>query len=132
MSRPKKKPEDSKGFMIGDRVYTVDNYNGHIKSGVIEEYLSANIVSVHFDAPWYGTAGRMITDCYPSREACEHALKMITAETIQAYCDSIETVNDLVNFALKYCIGPGEEYTDWAAREAYIKRAKDFGITIDE
>lgn len=123
---------NEQNFKIGDKVYTADDYNGFVVSGTITEFLSSGIVGVHFDPPLYGTAGRYIKDLYKSKEECEQAIKAANEERVKAYYDEIKTVNDLINFALENCIGPAEEYTDYAAREAYIKRAKELGMIIDD
>lgn len=53
-------------------------------------------------------------------------------EQIKEYYDSIKTLQDLIKFSLDNCISCAEEYTDWRAREAYIRRARDFGFELEE
>lgn len=48
---------------------------------------------------------------------------------MQKYKAEITGVNELVKFALKYCIANGNEYTNEEARQAYIERAKELGFS---
>lgn len=65
---------------------------------------------------------------FPSYEQLVSYLDAQRKQQIETYCNSIKTLNDLLKFPLENCISNGEEYVDWIAREAYIKRAKDFGL----
>lgn len=65
---------------------------------------------------------------FPTYEQLVSYLDAQRKQQIETYCNSIKTLNDLLKFPLENCISNGEEYVDWIAREAYIKRAKDFGL----
>lgn len=65
---------------------------------------------------------------FPSYEQLVSYLDAQYKQQIETYYNSIKSLNDLLKFPLENCISNGEEYVDWIAREAYIKRAKDFGL----
>ena len=118
-------------IIINTKVYTIEPNSNLIISGTIIECVSKDMVRLHFDGPLYGTACRLISNCYYTKEECENDIKRISEENIKYYCEQIKDVNDLINFALKTDISLGE-YTDYDARNAYIKRAKELGFKINK
>lgn len=69
---------------------------------------------------------------FPTYEQLISEIHKRHEEQVKEYYDSIKTLQDLMKFPLSNCIGCAEEYTNWVAREAYIKRARDFGLEYDE
>lgn len=103
----------------------------------MDEYLYTfahveRIIKGEEDSYEYGTFRAFGNMIFPSYEQLESTLKQQHEEKVQRYYDSIKTLHDLMKFPLKHCIGCAEEYTDWIAREAYIKRANDFGLVYKE
>lgn len=69
---------------------------------------------------------------FPTYEQLISEINKRHEERVKEYYDSIKTLHDLMKFPLDNCIGYAEEYTDWVAREAYIQRARDFGLEYNE
>lgn len=115
--------------IIGNKVFTSDQ--DRVVSGIITECIDKETVRIHFDAPYYGTAGRFIKDCYSTEEECKAAIEQTSKENFEYCYNSIKDVNDLINFALNNNISQSE-YTDYNARNAYIKRAKELGFNISK
>jgi len=69
---------------------------------------------------------------FPTYEQLISEINKRHEEQVKEYYDSIKNLHDLMEFPLHNCIGCAEEYTNWVAREAYIKRAKEFGLEYDE
>lgn len=69
---------------------------------------------------------------FPTYEQLISEINKRHEEQVKEYYDSIKTLQDLMKFPLHNCISCAEEYTDWRAREAYIRRARDFGLEYDE
>lgn len=68
------------------------------------------------------------TNCYSSKEKCVLAKQKNSEKQIEDYCEGIKTINDLVIFCLNHVVCPAEEYTDWEARKAAIKKAEELGV----
>ena len=78
-----------------------------------------------------GSMGARIKDCYPTKEALLDGVKAESDSKIEKYCESIQTVEDLVRFCYDHNMH-AEEYTDWEAQKAAQIRAKELlGIDID-
>lgn len=69
---------------------------------------------------------------FPTYKQLKSEINKRYEERVKEYYDSIKTLLDLMKFPLDNCISCAEEYTDWIAREAYIRRAKEFGLEYDE
>lgn len=79
-----------------------------------------------------GSTGAKIKDCYPTKEALLAGLQTEYDKAVKDYCDSIQTVEDLVRFCYDHNFS-AEEYTNWEAKRAAEIRAKDLlGISLDE
>jgi len=66
-----------------------------------------------------------IQNLYSSPKEAWKAYEERQEEEIQEYCDSIETIEDLVNFPLQHCIDETDEHCDQNARKAYIIRVDE-------
>lgn len=78
----------------------------------------------------FGSTGARINDCYPTKEALLNGLKAESNNKVKEYCNSIQTVEDLVQFCYDHNMS-GEEYTDWEAKKAARIRAKELlGIDL--
>lgn len=115
---------------IGDTVWFNDKYIG-ITAGIIEnvkhdeqngDYYVLNIYAGHRNV--------LAKNCYTTENACETAKHEQIKANIKEYKNNIKNMKDLVNFALTHKINICADYGDYAAREAYIERAKELGIEI--
>lgn len=112
-----------KGELTGE-VHYVKELNKYL-------YTFANverIIEGEEDSYEYGTFRAFEDMIFPSYEQLLSVIKQQHEEKVQRYYDSIKTLHDLIRLPLEHCISCAEEYTDWVAREVYIKRAKDFGF----
>lgn len=83
--------------------------------------------------PEYYSEFRAFEDMiFPTYEQLISEVKKRHEKRVKEYYDSIKTMQDLIKFPLDNCISCAEEYTDWVAREAYIRRARDFGLEYNE
>lgn len=71
-------------------------------------------------------------DCYFTADDCLNAHKKKYDDTVNEYIRNIKTIEDLVLFMFTHTVSYAEEYTDYAAREAAIKKATEFGITLED
>ena len=118
---------------IGDTVFFIDHWNGHIIRGTVESLLPEG-ANVHCDAivdengnkieDTYGTGGARFEKLYASAKDAYDAKKKLYEEAVKKYCDEIKTGADLISFPLTHCLC-GEEYTDYPAIEAYKIRARE-------
>lgn len=111
-------------------VHFVEEVNKYVYVfGEVDRIIETNEIEIE---PEYGTFRAFEDMIFPSYKQLLSAIKQQHEEKVQRYYDSIKTLHDLIKFPLENCIGCAEEYTDWVAREAYIKRAKDFGFEYKE
>lgn len=73
-----------------------------------------------------------IKSLYKSERACEQAIKDRSKALINNYCQSIQTIEDLIKFCFDYNIGPCCDTQEQEAREAAKIRTKELlGINIE-
>lgn len=127
---------------VGDIVYRYEHWADIIeKVKVIEDREDVvkikSICAVSYDGEsitnTYGELYEITDDLFYSSKEAYDAYCAKHGKRIKNYCEQIHTVEDLINFPLKHCIGNGEKYTDHEARHAYIDMAKKLlGIRINE
>lgn len=71
-----------------------------------------------------GTRQTLTSHVYPSFEAALLSKKQNTKNLEETYRNEIQTLQDLLQFPLRHCIAPAEEYTNQIARDIYIERCE--------
>lgn len=96
----------------------------------VDRIIETNEIEIE---PEYYSEFRAFEDMiFPTYEQLKSEIHKRHEERVKEYYDSIKNLHDLMKFPLDNCISCAEEYTNWIAREAYIKRAKEFGLEYDE
>lgn len=120
---------------IGDTVWGIDNYQ-NLQTGRVRKIFNAT--SVGGENKKYVTFGTGFTLPLPiervfkSKEDCIQDYQLRSEKKVQKYCDSISTVEDLVKFMYCNCVVCDEEHTDWQAREAVKRKAKELlNLSLD-
>ena len=72
-----------------------------------------------------GTQQTLTSHVYPSFEAALLSKKQNTKNLEETYRNEIQTLQDLLQFPLRHCIAPAEEYTNQIARDIYIERCEE-------
>lgn len=127
-----------KSFNIGNTAYFIEAWSGHVIRGKITEVYDDS-VSIHcecyvdpegnFKSKSYGTCGARFGKLYSTAQEAFAEKNRKHLEIISKYSNEIKDVPSLLKFALEHCV-TGEEYTDYEAREVYIKKAKEL-LNID-
>lgn len=124
---------------VDDIVYSIEPWSGRIaKSQVTELFAEGvrfkNLSFVDKNGKYidrnFGLAGAAWDNLYPTAEEAYKGQLAKDEAAFLAYCEQIETVEDLVRFALENDI-TGGEYSDYNARKAYISRAKELGFDVE-
>lgn len=119
---------------IGDMVYGYDSY-GNLQSGKVKRINLILKVGLR-EVPYviFGTGFCLPEEMvFSSKEDCVQDYQNRFEEKVQDYCKSIKSVSDLVSFMFSHCVSCAEEYTDWEAREAAYRKAKELlGIDLRE
>lgn len=119
---------------IGQKVYYNMPYND-INAGIVRAIHPRGMedrVEVIGTENTRGTQSVKIENCYKTKEDLMAGLKEAHDKLVQEYCESIQTVEDLVRFCYNHNMS-GEEYTEYEAKEAAnIKAEELLGITLDE
>lgn len=111
---------------VGDVVWGMDHYQ-NLQTGKVRKIFKASSVDgeekefVTFGIGFVVPMERVFT----SEEDCIKDYQLRSEKKVQEYCDSISTVEDLVKFMYCNCVACAEEYTDWQAREAVERKAKE-------
>lgn len=121
----------------GDIVYYYEHWSKSIikarilKIYEIKDILVAKIESICFVSydnqiidNAYGVSDRPVLELFNSAKETYDFYYGKQKERIEEYSKEICTIEDLIDFPLKHCLF-GEEYTDDAARQAYINMAKE-------
>jgi len=125
---------------IGDIVYSIEPWSGRIaKSQVTEIFAEGvrfkNLSFVDKDGKYidrnFGLAGAAWDNLYPTAEEAYEGQKIKDEAAFREFCEQIETVEDLVRFALENELLP-EANTQYNARRAYITRAKELGFDVEK
>lgn len=124
-------------IVIGQEVWFKAAYVG-INSGVVTEIREhvktpkgeETYVMLNGTRDTIGSMGACIKDCYPTKESLLNSIKAESDSKLKKYCESIQTVEDLVRFCYNHNM-TAEEYTDWEAQKAAQIRAKELlGIDL--
>lgn len=123
---------------IGQTVYFKEHWSGVIQEAKVidillmedqKRYSGKKYAKLKCDI---GTCGSLLEALYPSFKACEDACLKAFADKVAEYKAEIKTIQDLIIFPLKYIVSYAEEYSDGAARQAYIERAKELGYSVTD
>lgn len=118
---------------LHDKIYYEDTWANDI---IEAEIVAIGIKTVEIHDLWhinkngkrneksYGVRQLLIDDVYTSYEEAYNARNEKASKAVKAYCDAINSVEDLVRFPLQHCLN-GEEYTDYNALKAYKIRAHE-------
>lgn len=116
---------------IGQEIWYKTSYVD-VNSGIIKEIHTdkgLDCVVVKGTHETRGTQGVRLENCYPTKEALLQALQVDFNNKVKTFCESIQTINDLVKFCYDHNM-EAEEYTEWEARKAAQIRAKEL-LNID-
>ena len=127
-----------KNFSIGDTVYFIESWTTKVIRGKVTKVYD-NDVSIHcecsvdpegnFMSESYGTDRARFKNLYATAQEAFDEKNREHLEIMSKYSNEIKDVQSLLRFALEHCL-IGEEYTDYEAREVYIKKAKEL-LNID-
>lgn len=123
----------AENIKVGDTVYFFDKWSACCVSGLVKEikenstfcnckeylYRDGTVMD-----PAYGSCYVPFENMFKSPEEAYAAKDKEKNESVDKYCNQIKTERDLVVFALTECLN-GEEYTDYSARAAFVKRANE-------
>ena len=127
-------------YRLNQTVYYIDRYTNTIircRITAIEPYdkqpdqqvltlkdmiMMSDINTESYHIP--GTRQTLTSYIYPSFEAALLSKKQNTKNLEETYRNEIQTLQDLLQFPLRHCIAPAEEYTDQIARDIYIERCE--------
>lgn len=115
------KNENCSEFKIGDKVWWYDSW-GTLQNGKISEF-KGEYVAIKTGVHGGISTGAKLSECWPTKEACQNANKRRAAAQKAEYIESIKDVNDLVQFLFDHDVS-GEDH-DCEAEEAARERAKD-------
>lgn len=119
---------------IGDVVWGHDSY-GNLQHGEVKDIRKSHLVNGKEMSYVILKEGYALRSDYVflSEEECVKDYQRRFEETVQGYCQDIKSVSDLVCFMYSHCVSCAEEYTDWEAREATYRKAKELlGIDLRE
>lgn len=111
---------------IGDVVWGYDSY-GNLWHGEVKDIRKSHPVNGKEKSYVILKEGYALRSDYVflSEEECVKDYQRRFEETVQGYCQDIKSVSDLVYFMYFHCVSCAEEYTDWQAREAVKRKAKE-------
>lgn len=121
-----------KNIEIGKSYYTINRGWGQdVKYGVVQEIIQGTHVRLKGVAPHTtGNFGAKINEIFNHEEHAYAYIKEEDEYEVKRYMETINSIDDLVRFAAKCNISGCDEYGDRNTREAYLRKAKEFGIDI--
>lgn len=123
-----------KNIKVGQEVWFKSTWTS-VNSGIVTEICDGKAegyVMLKGTRETYGSTGAKIDDCYTTKEELLQALQAEHDNKVKNYCQSIQTVEDLVRFCYDHNF-TAEEYTDWEAKKAAEIRAKELlDITLND
>lgn len=108
-------------FKVGQVVWFQNIWSNMIENGTVVE-IEDNIATIETE---FGNTGKKITDIYPSKDEAIKHINRKQSDRIDKIASKITNVEQLVKFMFDNNISHCEEYTDWTARKAVIKKAKE-------
>ena len=133
-----KRENRMKNVNIGDTVYFNEVWSDYVIRGKVTElydegvsiscYCTVDEKGNYVDEVCY-TSGARFTKIYSTAQEAYSAKDRQHMKIISKYEINIKDVQSLLRFALEHCL-TGEEYTDYEAREVYIKKAKEL-LNVD-
>lgn len=120
-----------KDAKLGDTIFFREHWSGMCRKAIIVEIC----VDDNGEKYWkvngdFGTTWQYPKNCYFSYQACINAMNAKDNEMVQKYKEEINSIDDMLIFALNHTISCAEEYTDWNARKAFIERGKELGYNL--
>lgn len=125
---------------VGDIVYSVESWTERVVKARVTEIMNDCVRfqalcfvdrNGNFSDTFLGSAGAAWDNLYATALDAYTDRDTKNAAQVQAYCDEIETIADLVRFPLDHCL-TGDEYTDYNALKAYKQRMRDFGFSEEK
>lgn len=126
-------PSPHTDWKIGDTAWykSVHAYDDTIHSGTVKN-LGQDGATVKDDVTG-GFVTLPFTAMFDSAGTASDALAAEHRKAVDAYKTGIPDVTALVRFAYYHTVCPCEEYTNWAAREAYREKALELlGLSLSE
>lgn len=113
---------------VGDYVYGYDRYD-NLHEGRIRRTETCNGKTyVYFGAYWVLEESMI----FLSKEECILNHNEELEEIVKKYMSTINSIKDLVVFGYNYTVSNAEEYTNYPARVAYSRKARELlGVELD-
>lgn len=113
---------------VGDYVYGYDQYD-NLHEGRIRRTETCNSKTyVYFGAYWVLEESLV----FLSKEECILSHNKELEEIVKKYMSTINSIKDLVVFGYNYTVSNAEEYTNYPARVAYSRKARELlGVELD-
>lgn len=124
-----KNPNPKPMWATGDICFYYEHWSGTIASGTVAA-LHGGLADVRgTNGP--GCTNKPLDELFPDQRSAMDALRDMSLSIQEGYEKEITDVPSLVRFAYDHCVSSAEEYTDWEARRAYEKRAREqLGIDL--
>lgn len=125
-------PNPRTNWKTGDTAYykSIHAYDGTIHSGRVESIGDCG-ATVRDDAGGFVTLP--FKNLFDTMRSASDALAAEHRKAVDDYKSKIPDVAALVRFAYLHEVCPCEEYTDWAAREAYRERTLELlGLDLSD
>lgn len=119
---------------IGQPVFFIEKWSGSVTKAVVtqihDDHAELKCVSVVDEdgndiTPSYGSCGQAFEELSATARTAYAAKQEEFTAQVAAYRGQIRSLADLLAFGLSHRIAPSEEYTDFAAREAYRQRGAE-------
>lgn len=114
-------------YSVGDTVYFIDTWTDSCHKGLVVEVLKQDdeYYAKIDDLTTVGSTARPFSKLFNSEEDCKTSMLKEKESSIEGYIKEITSVRELVLFMYSHRVCPCEEYTDWGAREACKRKAKE-------
>lgn len=118
----------------GQPVFFIEKWSGSVTKAVVtgihDDHAELKCLSVVDEdgsdiAPACGSCGQVFEDLLSTAREAYAAKQEKFAAQVAAYRSQIRSLADLLAFGLSHRIALSEEYTDFAAREAYRQRGAE-------
>lgn len=112
-----------------DMVWYFNLYDELSHGIIVETHYSDNFYNVKTR---YGTYSVTSDRCFPDKESCCKDRHQRRETAIKTYMNEMNNLEDIIRFMYTHSVSLAEEYTDWEAREAVCRKAKEFDIMLEE
>lgn len=124
-----KNPNPKTDWKPGDIAYYFDSWSEQLICGKIDKLFDVptkdgrKLTAARFRD---GIArSRLLDELFINKKSALESYEQSREDKIAAYMSTIQSVNDLVAFGYTKNVAHAEEYTNYEAREAYRRKAKE-------